>query len=135
MIVKWRSRSSCAKHQLQSLIGKLNFICSVCHPGRTILQRMIYLLQNVQHPTHHICLRNSFLKDLNWWLLLLRDWNSKSMLMNNGLQVLDYICTRMPIQGRSAPCLGIRGFATHLTMLAFPIAASSPSKNCLLLPL
>ncbi|KAL9964369.1 hypothetical protein ACROYT_G028000 [Oculina patagonica] len=79
MLHEWHSRSSCTKRQLQSLIGKLNFICSVCHPGRTFLRRMIDLLQTVQHPSHHIRLGNRFLKDLNWWLLFLRDCNGKSM--------------------------------------------------------
>ena len=131
MLYEWRLRSSCTKRQLQSLIGKLNFICSVCRPGRTFLRRMIDLLQNVQHPSHHIRLGNRFLKDLNWWLCFYGIGMARACsVTNNGVQVLVY----MPVQGRSAPCLRIRGFATQLTMLAFPIAAPSPSKNCLLLP-
>ena len=100
MLYEWRSRSSCTKRQLQSLIGKLNFICTVCRPGRTFLQQMTDLLQNVQHPNHHIRLGNRFLKDLDWWLLFLRDWNGKSMfydeqwLTSSCLHLYTDACTR-----------------------------------------
>ena len=37
----WQTKVSCSKRQLQSLIGKLNFICMVCRSGRTFFRRMI----------------------------------------------------------------------------------------------
>ena len=75
----WQTKASCTKRQLQSLIGKLNFICSVCRPGRTFLRRMIELLSKGSHPSHHIRLDKRFFKDIEWWLSFLSDWNGRSM--------------------------------------------------------
>ena len=49
LLLSWRSRKSCTKQQLQSLI-----ICFVCRPGRTFLWRLIDLLDSARHPTHHV---------------------------------------------------------------------------------
>ena len=75
LLLDWQSRTSCTKRQLQSLIGKLNFICLICRPGRTFLRRMIDLLTKARHPRHHLRLTKGFFKDVSWWLLFLRDWN------------------------------------------------------------
>ena len=48
----WQIKVSYTKRQLQSFIGKLNFICSVCRPGRTSIKR----LSKGSHLSHHICL-------------------------------------------------------------------------------
>ena len=52
MLDKWSSRKHCTKRQLQSLIGKLHFISSVCRPGRTFVRRLIDLLSKASHPSH-----------------------------------------------------------------------------------
>lgn len=78
LLLSWRNRSSCTKRQLQSLIGKLNFICYVCRPGRTFLRRMIDLTKTARRPTHHIRLTQSFSKDLMWWISFLQEWNGRS---------------------------------------------------------
>ena len=62
---------------------------------------MIDLLQNVQRPSHHIRLGNHFLKDLNWWLLFLRDCDGKSMfydkqwLTSSCLHLYTDACTKL----------------------------------------
>ena len=73
MLYEWRLQSSCTKRQLQSLIGKQLYLLSLS-PRQNVQE-----LQNVQRPSHHIWLGYHFLKDLNWWLLFLQDWNGKSM--------------------------------------------------------
>ena len=78
LLLTWRSRKYCTKRQLQSLIGKLNFVCYVCRPGRTFLRRMINLTTGVKHTTHHIRLNKSFFKDVSWWITFLNDWNGQS---------------------------------------------------------
>lgn len=78
MLDKWSSRKHCTKRQLQSLIGKLQFICSVCRPGRTFLRRMIDLLTKVTHPSHRIRLTVAFRKDIHWWQTFLTSWNGRS---------------------------------------------------------
>ncbi|KAK3733348.1 hypothetical protein QZH41_003611 [Actinostola sp. cb2023] len=88
LLLDWQSRTSCTKRQLQSSIGKLDFICTVCRPGRTFLRRMIDLLTSVRHPSHHIRLNKRFTKDLQWWLIFLRDWNGHSMFHDEQLMAL-----------------------------------------------
>ena len=74
----WQTKASCTQRQLQSLIGKLSFICLVCRPGRTFLHRMIELLSKGSHPSHHIRLTKRFFKDIEWWLPFLSVWNGRS---------------------------------------------------------
>ena len=78
MLVKWSSRKHCTKRQLQSLIGKLHFISSVCRPGRTFVRRMIDLLSKASHPSHRIRLTVAFHKDIHWWQTFLTSWNGCS---------------------------------------------------------
>lgn len=67
LIEHWSRKRRCTKRQLQSLIGKLHFVCHACRPGRIFLRRMIDVLCKVQHPTHHIRLNRAFHNDLLWW--------------------------------------------------------------------
>ena len=78
MLDKWSSRKHCTKRQLQSLIGKLHFISSVCRPGRTFVRRMIDLLSKASHPSHRIRLTVAFCKDIHWWQTFLTSWNGCS---------------------------------------------------------
>ena len=78
MLDKWSSRKHCTKRQLQSLIGKLHFISSVCRPGRTFVRRMIDLLSKASHPSHRIRLTVAFRKDIHWWQTFLTSWNGCS---------------------------------------------------------
>ena len=78
MLVKWSSRKHCMKRRLQSLIGKLHFISSVCRPGRTFVRCMIDLLSKVSHFSHHIRLTIAFRKDIHWWQAFLTSWNGCS---------------------------------------------------------
>ena len=83
MLDDWVTRKTCTKRQLQSLVGKLNFICSVCRPGRTFLRRMISLLCTVRHATHHIRLTAAFRRDVAWWRAFLPSWNGCSFFYND----------------------------------------------------
>ena len=47
----WSSRKHCTKQQLQYLIGKVQFISSVCRLGRTF-HHTINLLTKATHPSH-----------------------------------------------------------------------------------
>lgn len=77
LLLQWKSRHSCTKRQLQSLLGSLNFICSVCRPGRTFLRRMIALLSRARKPNHHIRLTTAFRRDIVWWTTFLPQWNGR----------------------------------------------------------
>ena len=80
MIEEWRSRKSCRKEELESLIGHLNHACKVVRPGRRFLRGMIELLTVAKRHHHHIRVSSTFRTDLEWWHALLNPWNGVSML-------------------------------------------------------
>ena len=41
LLEKWESRSSASRQELQSIIGKLNFVSSVVKPGRVFISRLL----------------------------------------------------------------------------------------------
>ena len=124
LLSSWKLRKSCTKRALQSLIGKLNFVCYVCRPGRTFLRRMINLLSKAQRATHHIRLNKGFAKDVQWWLTFLSHWNGRSIffheqwLTNRCLHLYTDACTNS-----FGGLFEIDGFLVNLPLLAFPNVA------------
>ena len=76
------SKKSCTLHELQSLIGTLQFACRVVVPSRAFLQRMINLTRGVTKPHHHIKLNSSFHKDVAMWLVFLEQWNGTNVFLD-----------------------------------------------------
>ena len=61
--------------ELQSLIGLLNFTCSVVLPGRAFLRRLVDLTKGVRLPHHRLRITAACCRDLEVWLQFLRDFN------------------------------------------------------------
>ena len=80
LIKSWLSKKSCTKHELDSLIGKLQHASAVIKAGRSFLRRMIILSKSRQSPSHPLRLNQSFRSDLVWWHSFLKSWNGISML-------------------------------------------------------
>ena len=68
--------------ELQSLIGFLNFTCSVIVPSRTFLHRLINLTVGVKRPRHFIRLNRETKTDLRLWLTFLESYNGKSFFLD-----------------------------------------------------
>ena len=68
--------------ELQSLIGLLNFTCSVIVPDRTFLRRLITLTVGVKRPRHFIRLNRETKADLRLWLTSLESYNGKSFFLD-----------------------------------------------------
>lgn len=67
---------------LQSLIGLLNFCCSVVVPGRCFLRRLIDLTIKVTKPNHHITLSAESRRDLKAWKLFVQHFNGKNLILD-----------------------------------------------------
>ena len=80
LVSDWRSRKSCRRQELESLIGHLSHACKVVRPGRRFLRGMIELLAIVRKRHHHVRLNTAFRADLEWWHAFLTPWNGVSML-------------------------------------------------------
>ena len=76
---------------LQSLIGVLNFACTVIVPGRAFLRRLIDMTMGVQKPYHHIRLTRQARYDLKVWQDFLEHFNGRSMFLNDALLTGDYL--------------------------------------------
>ena len=72
--------------EIQSLVGPLNFACSVIRPGRAFLRRLIELTVGVRMLNHCIRLNKEVKEDLHLWLSFLSNFNgSLSSLKKPGL--------------------------------------------------
>ena len=69
--------------EIQSLLGLLNFACSVFVPSRAFLGRLIDLTQGVKFPHHFIRLNKSSKADLALWQSFLDDFNFRSVFLND----------------------------------------------------
>ena len=69
--------------ELQSLIGLLNFACSVVLPGRAFLRRLIDLTIGIFRPQHFIKLSQSVKSDMRTWLAFLSNFNGSSFFLNH----------------------------------------------------
>jgi hypothetical protein len=69
--------------ELQSLLGLLNFCCSVVVPGRAFLRRLIDLTKKVTRPSHRITLNKDSRKDLQAWQIFVEHFNGKSILLQH----------------------------------------------------
>ena len=76
------SRNKVTLKDIQSLIGLLNFACSVIVPGRAFLRRLIDLTRGITKAHHFIRLRHEVKEDLRVWLSFLSSFNGKSFFLN-----------------------------------------------------
>ena len=82
LLIAFYNKCSVTLKELQSLIGLLNFACSVVLPGHAFLCRMIYLTKGVRKPYHHICLTGQCKEDILLWLNFLTLFNKKSFFLS-----------------------------------------------------
>ena len=73
----WVWKEEVDRKELQSLIGKLQFICSCVRPGRIFMSRMIRLLKGVRD---RIVIDAEFKKDVEWWLKYIKTFDGTSII-------------------------------------------------------
>lgn len=69
--------------ELQSLIGLLNFACSVVTPGRVFLRRLINLTIGIKHSHYFIRLTSQAKEDLRLWDSFMSSFNGKSFFLED----------------------------------------------------
>ena len=69
--------------ELQSLVGLLNFTCSVILPGRAFLRRLIDLTVGLKRPHHHVRLTIDAKADLQVWQRLLSGFNGRAFFLDD----------------------------------------------------
>ena len=69
--------------ELQSLVGLLNFICSVIRPGRAFLRRLIDLTVGLKRPHHHVRLTKDAKADLQVWQRFVSGFNGRAFFLDD----------------------------------------------------
>ena len=83
LLSNFLGRHSCKLRELQSLIGFLNFCCSVIIYGKAFLRRLIDLTIRIPQPHFHVCLTKAVKADLKLWLSFLEQYTGKSMFIHD----------------------------------------------------
>ena len=80
LLMSWENKKTASKFELQSLLGKLNFVAKCVKPARLFISRMLELLRNM--PNHgHMQISEEFMKDVYWWKKFLPKYNGISMML------------------------------------------------------
>ena len=79
LVRKWQRKQKTNKVDLQSLIGKLQFITKCVLQSRVFLNRLLDALRSMKNKKS-ITLSVSFKKDLKWWSMFVRDYNGVSFI-------------------------------------------------------
>ena len=82
LLNKYKKSRKITLKELQSLLGYLNFCCSVVRPGRCFLRRLIDLSCKVKRSYHLITLGVDGRRDLQAWSTFIDNFNGKSLLLN-----------------------------------------------------
>ena len=78
LLLEFQNKTTCTFRQLLSLLGLLNFACSVIRPGRTFLRRLINLSIGVNELHHFVKINKEAQLDVLVWLEFLSYFNGKA---------------------------------------------------------
>ena len=67
---KWRNKDTCTRNQMESLVGKLQFMSNVAKMGRLFISRLLAELKNM-HRGRYYRISEEARKDMKWWYLFL----------------------------------------------------------------
>ena len=91
LLDEFLTRQKVTLRELQSVIGVLNFACSVILPGRAFLRRLIDLTMGVSKPHHHIRLTQEVKLDLQMWKEFLHGFNGRAFFIDEKMLSGDYL--------------------------------------------
>ena len=81
LLGKWEKKKVCRKKELQSLIGKLCFICKCVRQSRIFLNRLLEVLRAVDwEASSRIKLSAEFHKELKWWSMFMSTFNGVAFI-------------------------------------------------------
>ena len=100
----WGCKQSATKKQVQSLIGKLNFVTNCVRGSRIFMSRLIQALQGFPEKGK-ACIPVEMLKDVEWWIKFMPQYNGMSMLwLYDNLTPNSYIATDTCMIGGGGHC-------------------------------
>ena len=83
LLNSYLSRSKLSLVEIQSLVGLLNFACSVVVTGRCFLRRLIEITRGLRKPHHRVRVTRSAKADMQMWLRFIEEFNGKSFFLED----------------------------------------------------
>ena len=80
LLAVWKRKRKSNKVDLQSLIGKLQFVSKCVQQSRIFLNRLLDALRSFSDENTKINLSDSFKKDIQWWCLFMDKFNGVSYI-------------------------------------------------------
>ena len=103
---KWRFRTYCSRNNLESLIGKLQFMSNCIKPGQLFVSRLLQAMKGMKRGQQYK-LTEQMRKDIKWWYLFLPGFLGTSVLwLLDVLEVDSEFATDSCLQGVG----GVRGW-------------------------
>lgn len=112
-VLKWMSYDHCSRHQVQCLLGLLNYVANVAPDSRLFTNRILQFLRGM-HPTAMIPINEDFRKDVKFFVNLFPEFKGKSLINKEDLQPNEYLELDACLLG----CGGLAGDEFYTT--AFP---------------
>lgn len=91
LLPEWLLLKSATRRQLQSLVGKLQFVSKCVRPSRVFTARIIAKLRGLKHNNHKVRLTSEFRKDIKWWLSFVSVYNGVSMIKTSEWSSVDVV--------------------------------------------
>lgn len=80
-----RSKKSCTKRELLTVMGHFNFAARVIPAGRSFINYLLTLAHSVSELYYHVNLSSECRKDLAMWGKFLNGWNGKSFFLEENI--------------------------------------------------
>ena len=80
LLLVWKKKRKTNKVDLQSLVGKLQFVSKCVQQSRIFLNRLLDTLRSFSSEKSKIVLSESFKKDIRWWTLFMTEFNGVSYI-------------------------------------------------------
>lgn len=82
LLYQYQNKKACTLKEIQSLVGVLNFVCSVILPGRAFLRRFIQFTMQVSENQKFVSINKEYKDDMAMWLVFLDSYNGKTMFLD-----------------------------------------------------
>ena len=81
LIRSWLGKTKASKRELQSLVGKLQFVAKCVPAGRVFISRLLAQLRELHDGEGEFRIGEEFQKDLVWWGDCVERFNGKSIIL------------------------------------------------------
>ena len=97
LLKTWLEKHTASLKEIQSLLGKLNFIAACVRPGRIFISRMLKWLKSLNKETssrlQQVEIPLYVKKDVLWWYRFLPTYNGISLMLYEEWCTPDAICS------------------------------------------